>query len=832
MAACVLLVIGIAGWALKGTFTKRPAVDRAGAGPQISLAILPFRNNTGDPTLDSTGSSLSQILSTMLGQGQYVRTVPGDRLNQVLRDLRIGPNAPIAQAELARVADLTNARRVVWGSFGRFGTAIRIDATLQDLDRNELVPLTANAPNEAGLLTATSVLADAVRKELARGSPDILNELTSTSWKPTTTSFEALRLYEDGLQLTREGNHQEALKRFLEATRRDESFALAFSALAKSYSTLGYDNEAEQASRDAMNLGASLAPQEKYLIAANHYRIRNDTDKAIESYENLAKATPNNATIQFDLGTLYEQSGKFDQAQQHFAKVVELDPKYVEGLRALGRVEIRRGNPQGSLDHLNSALSLAVQLNNDEARANILQAIGIAYKRLDRPEDALRNYRDSFDIKKRLDNKRGMASSLGEIAQVQETLGQPREAEQSYKTALKLQREIGDKSGMSVTLINLASLLNETLGRADEALPPLQEALQLKRDTGDPSGEALALNNIGTVYLSKGQYAEAQTYFERVLPIREKLAAPREIADTLHNLGETLSNMGRYEQALSRYLKALEYRRTAGDRRGGAIESYSIGTIFDYQGRYGAAIKSKEEALNAFRDLKQRDRWLGEILSGYGNSLSMSGRLDEADKNLTEALAIGRELKNASLIAQTLRFQADRLMYSGDPKAATVLADQAVQSASRGSDKSQTMLAQGVAAVTAVTAEPTRALAARLASLSNDADTLGLKFLSVQCQLQRAATLGRLGDRGTGKQEADRAIARSDSLGLRMLRAQAYYLRATLRGPVSAVEARRDFASALRFLEELKGEEGNERLLTRPDVAAMYAECVRGSKTP
>ena len=174
--------------------------------------------------------------------------------------------------------------------------------------------------------------------------------------------------------------------------------------------------------------------------------------------------------VQFDLGGLYEQSGDFDRSHQHFAKVVELDPKFVEGLLALGRVEIKQGKFQDSLDPLNTALTLAIQLNNDEARANVLQAIGIAYKRLGRSDEALRNYQASLEIKQRLGDKRGMAASLGEIAQLQAQL-KPRDAEQSYNAALKLQREIGDKSGLSVSLINLAALLNENLGRPDEALP-------------------------------------------------------------------------------------------------------------------------------------------------------------------------------------------------------------------------------------------------------------------------------------------------------------------------------------------------------------------------
>ena len=157
----------------------KPAAPPAPSGPAISLAILPFRNNSGDPALDSHGATLSQVLGTML-QSSRVRTVPGDRLHQVLQDLRIGANATVAPVELARVADLTNARRVLSGSFARFGDAIRIDATLQDLDRGDVASLTAMAPNEAGLLAAMSELADSVRTNLARGSPDVLAELKST----------------------------------------------------------------------------------------------------------------------------------------------------------------------------------------------------------------------------------------------------------------------------------------------------------------------------------------------------------------------------------------------------------------------------------------------------------------------------------------------------------------------------------------------------------------------------------------------------------------------------------------------------------------------------
>lgn len=831
-AAALVLMLGALGFALKDRFgaAKTGTSTVSSPAPVLSLAVLPFRNASGDPTLDSLGPSVSQVLSTTLGQSSSVRTVPPDRLHQVLSDLKIASTATLAPAQLASVADFTSARHLLWGTVTRFGNAIRVDATLQDLDRGETIPLNAVAQNESGLLTAISTLADSVRENLARGSADVLAELKSTSWKPSTNSFEALRSYNEGVRLTQQGTHQAALRSFQAATKEDSNFALGFSGLAQAYSTLGFDDEAAQASRRAMSLSDALPPQEKHRIAANHYRIANNTDKAIESYENLVKASPADTMIRFELGGLYEDSGALDQAREQFAKVVELDPKFVGGLLALGRVEIRRGNPQASLEHLDKATTLATQLDNDEARANILHASGIAYMQLNRPKEALRRYEESLAIKQRLGNKRGMAVSYVQIGEVQKTLGNPAQAEKSYNAALKLEREIGDKALQSLTLLDLSSLLDEAFGRAKEALPLLQEALTITRDTNDRNLEARALNNIGVFYVSQGQYSDAQTYFEQALAIREKTKAPREAADTLHNLGDALTRMGRYDQALQRYNIVLDVRRKAGDRRNAALASYGIGTIFDYQGRYGSAVKSKGEALQAFRDLNQRDIWLGEILSGYGNSLNLSGRSADAQAPLDEALKLATELKNANLVAQTRRFQVERLYYGGDIKGASELTKQAAQIAQGASDRSLTLLAQADLAMIASAVGPTKALATKLGDLAQEADTRGLKSLSVECSVQRADTLIRLGDSANGLRETERALAKAEALGLRVPLAKAHYLKASVLRAKGDPAARRDYAAALRLLEEVKNDGGNENVLKRADLAAMHAESVKWSR--
>jgi tetratricopeptide (TPR) repeat protein len=449
--------------------------------------------------------------------------------------------------------------------------------------------------------------------------------------------------------------------------------------------------------------------------------------------------------------------------------------------------------------------------------------------RLNRPDEALRRYQESLAIKQKLGDKRGMAASYVQMGEVQKTLGNPAQAEKSYREALRLRREIGDKSGLSVTLIDLSSLLDETFGRSKEALPLLQEALTITRETGNKNIEARALNNLGAVYLAQGQYSDAQTYFESALAIREKAKAPQETADTLHNLGDAFTRMGRYQQALQRYGQALDLRRSAGDRRNAALASYGMGNIFEYQGLFGSAVKSKGEALQAFRELKQQDIWLGEILSGYGNSLNLSGRMGDAQAPLDEALKLATDLKNPNLVAQTLRFQTERFYYSGDLKRATELGKQLSQAVQSASDRSLSLQVQADMAILASTVQPTKALATRLGELAQEADARGLKSLSVECSIHRGETLRALRDDADALREAERAISRAEELGLKVSLAKAHYLKASVLRTRNDPAARKDYVNALRLLEEVKSNSG-ENVLKRADLAPIHAECVKWSK--
>jgi tetratricopeptide (TPR) repeat protein len=171
------------------------------------------------------------------------------------------------------------------------------------------------------------------------------------------------------------------------------------------------------------------------------------------------------------------------------------------------------------------------------------------------------------------------------------------------------------------------------------------------------------------------------------------------------------------------------------------------------------------------------------------------------------------------------------LYFAGDVKGANRLAEQASQAALRASDRSLALLAQAQVAITAAAMQATPALAAKLATLAQDADTLGLKSLAVECTVQRAEALFKLGDRQNAQREAERAIAQAETFGFRLSLARAHFLRGEVLRQSGSAEARSDYAAALRLLEEIKGEEGSQNVVTRADFGPMRDACVRWSKT-
>ncbi|MGA9814448.1 MAG: tetratricopeptide repeat protein [Terriglobales bacterium] len=824
--AAAVIVLAIVGFVFRDKLFKPPP---ARTGPVVSLAILPFRNASGDPALDWLGPSVAEMLSTDVGQSSQLRTVSPNVLHQILTDLRIAPTTVLDPTAIRRVADFSNADRVVWGQYAKFGDQIRIDATLQDIKNDRTIPLKIDVPSEKEIPGSIDRLAESIRQKLALPE-DVLKELKASSFQPVSQSVEALRAYNLGIGLQRDGKNLEAQKQFETATTADSSFALAFSRLAQAYSSLGYDDKAEQSAQKAVTLSQDLPEAEKYLISAIRSQVVKNYPEAIKAYENLAKASPGNTEVQATLAGLYTNSGDLTRAREYYEKLLAANPKDVAATIELGRVAIKSGDSQGSLDPLNRAYSLAVQMNNQEQKAFSLHFMAAAYDNLNKPEESVRNEQQALAIWRSLGQKRGLALSLNEIASAQASLGKTKEALASYQEALDIRREIGDRRGLGDTLIDLGNFFDAG-GDHEQALKNYKEALQLERDLGNAGLQAICLNNIGSVYLEKGQYQDALTYFQQALQLRENSKVPGDIVDAVHNLGFASAGMGQYDQAVSYFMRALDLRRSMDDQRGAAIESYSLGDLFGYQGRLGAAINSKQDALKTFREIKDKTFWMAKMLDGVAKALILAGRGDEAKSYVDEALSVSRELKNDGMVAETLGVQGDLFFYAGDLKSAHPSYTQALQAAIRSKEPDTILIAKANLAKIQVQEKSGKVAISILKQLIQQADSVGQKYLSVESSAYLAEAMMQNRDNVHAREQLERALLLSDKLGMQPLSARIHYLLATLEGSTGDVSNARDnYREALRLLDVMKKDPGAEKLLQRADFKAIYEASTAGAQ--
>jgi serine/threonine protein kinase/tetratricopeptide (TPR) repeat protein len=824
-AGIIVIVLAISGYRFRDKLFQ-PSPAQTSAAPAVSLAILPFRNASGDPSLDWLGSSLAEMLSTDVGQSSRLRAVSADRLHQMFTDLHISPGTVLDPATIRRVADFSNSDRVVWGQYAKFGDQIRIDATLQDIKNDRAIPLKIEVPSEKEIPGAVDRLAESIRQKLALPE-NVLKELKASSFQPNSSSMEALRDYNQGVGFQRDGKNLEAQKRLEAATKADPNFALAFSKLAQTYSSLGYDGKAQQSAEKAVTLSQNLPEAEKYLISAIRFQITKNFPEAIKAYENLAKTSPDDTDVQSALAALYEEAGDLTKATQYNQAILKANPKDITATLAVGRLAINGGKPQASLDPLNRALTLSVQLDNREQKAASLHLIGLAYWRMNKPEDALRNYQEELAIWRALGQKGGIALSLNETAKVQVLLGDNKSALSNFQQALEMRREIDDKRGLGDTLVDMGNFYLDR-GDHDQALKMYKEALQIQRDLGDEGMQAICLNNIGAVYFEKAQYEDARAYYQQALQLREKAKVPRDIVESVHNLAETSVRMGQYDLAVSQYMRALDLWRSIDDTRGAAIESYTLGMMFDYQGRFGAAINSKQDALKTFQELKDKTYWMAEIEGGYGDALTLAGRGDEASSYLNDALSLSRELKNQGMESQTLAFQGNVPYFRGDSKSARALYEQALQAATHSKEPDRILTAKvALAKVDAQEGPPQQAINS-FRKLMQDADDQGVPNISVECSIYMAQAMIRNHDNVHAQQELERALVRADKIGLKPLSVKAHYLLGTaFRASGDQLEAQEHYLTTVQMLDDMRKEPGSEKILQRVDLKTMYDEATR-----
>ncbi len=219
------------------------------------------------------------------------------------------------------------------------------------------------------------------------------------------------------------------------------------------------------------------------------------------------------------------------------------------------------------------------------------------------------------------------------------------------------------------------ALLETRKGRPEQALQTLDLLAGAPNRPRDPPFEIALHNALGRAAVDAEQIARAREHFDQAHALALEHGHALKSAQLQVNGGLALARRNRMEEADALWLRALEIFQAVGDRRGEATCLGNLAASASSRGLNERSREFNEQALALFRSLN-----LGADRARTAFNLALlasrAGRLDDAERLLSEAETVYRSKQDHELTLHVGTFRAELRTLAGDLiQAGQLLAD-------------------------------------------------------------------------------------------------------------------------------------------------------------
>jgi len=469
----ILVAIAIIGIGLFHFLSNRRVAPPLLSG-KPSIAVLPFENYSGDPSLENWRYGFPELLITGLSSSKYLKVLRQDEVSGVLKKLNLAEGKALTSDNIKKIAQEAEVTSLLEASFVKAGTNFIITATLVSGQTGETqATLSMKAQSIENILGGGL---DGLVKEIKKGlnitEEQMASDIDVEIGKVMTRNPEALKYYIEGERFHLDTKCDEAIVSLKKAVELDPKFAMAYSILGACYENLGQFAQQKESLDEAFRLKDRMPPREYYLIQGSYYAQSEATyPKAIEMYKKVLDIYPDdylaNHRLAYTYGTLL---GELNLAIEQYSRILKSRPRdlliynnVAREYSGLGEKEkatetmkeFVAHNPGNDSGHWRLSLYYIMQKRFDLAMQELDQAIAIRpdetmytgwgkgdffyYK--DDPEEAAKCYRIWLDNGK---NDADKARAVVSINCVDILKGRPEEAQiRMKKPYQKLTEKIG-----------------------------------------------------------------------------------------------------------------------------------------------------------------------------------------------------------------------------------------------------------------------------------------------------------------------------------------------------------------------------------------------------
>lgn len=298
-----------------------------GTETKQTIAVLPFRNLSGDPEANFYEFSLADGIITELAH---------------LRSLVVRPSTYIAQyaglnVDPCHVGEELAVGLVLTGSFIKAPDRFRVTAQLVETSTGEIRWSEKIDISARDLITIQDTIAERVISGLRLR---LTEEEQEKIERPLTNSAEAYEFYLRGRDLlfqyiSRTFDDRElelAIEKFKEAIRIDPQFARAHAALGRCFvhHAQGYGGEsyyvlAEQSLQRAIELDPEMTGARLQMVYVLLHR--GEKEQALAALADARRESPNDPTVFIIAAMIYRLNGMYEKALKQYDRLVELNPR-------------------------------------------------------------------------------------------------------------------------------------------------------------------------------------------------------------------------------------------------------------------------------------------------------------------------------------------------------------------------------------------------------------------------------------------------------------------------------------------------------------------------
>jgi serine/threonine protein kinase/tetratricopeptide (TPR) repeat protein len=517
---------------------------KAPAAPKIenSIAVISFKNETGDPAYDYLQRAIPNLLITNLENTGLFDVATWERMQDVLKQMGVKP-APIIDSELGfELCRREGIKAIAIGSFTKAGDVFRTDVKVLDAESKRILK-SANVKG-TGVDSILDSQIDDLSREMSLGLGIDKAQVEAAPLKVkdiTTPSLEAYDYFLKGKAAYNLVDWGEAKKNLTKALEIDPTFAMAYVYLAWANYNTGDIKAQNETIEKAMALSNKTSQKDRlYLEAGYALFIQQNLDKHSALLKELVRKYPDEKWAFHYLGDfLMMIQSDFPGAVSQYEKWHKLDPQNPNAMSHIISASALMGDFQKAAEYikLHDAVAPPDPYN--------MSVQGMMYALMGQFDKAFAKYKEALEIQPDFSYAFLMLTMTYAVRE---------ELEESLKWANAYVSR-ASSAGLKSDAHCRRGYLQFWRGEFREALADFDRADKLAEEAENWIYQANALEGKGSVHLARGEFELSRQSFESVLKVlveHVRMRAPYYRAYAVWRLGYLAAEQGQIGVANAR----------------------------------------------------------------------------------------------------------------------------------------------------------------------------------------------------------------------------------------------------------------------------------------